>query len=312
MTTATQQPTVQGTAGSTGAGASPAFRALVRTESRRFARHPLVLLGFVLTAVSLATTVRAASTDLLAGAGFFPALLLGVLPMVAAYRLAGSTRPSEEALAAAPVSGAARTAAVCMACLVPAAAGAVWLVLTLVAVRVWPPAPWMYGELGSVERVVVLATESVVAALGGALLGVAAGRWLRFPGGVVVVLLAVLGWVSLGISVSLDGAPSTVARAVHLSAPFTFFADVPGTYPAIDTWPGSPTAYLVYLLALCGLAAAAAVLHDAQGALRSRLLRIGAGVLVVAVVAWVLAFSTGLDHVVRARPDGSHVAVAQG
>jgi hypothetical protein len=101
----------------------PTLGVLARIEAVRFARHPLFLAGVAACAVPTAFMANDATSDVLGGDGFFPALLVGVVSMVVAYQLTRSTRRSAEALDAVPTAAPTRTAALCLACLVPAAAG---------------------------------------------------------------------------------------------------------------------------------------------------------------------------------------------
>ncbi len=67
---------------------------------------------------------------------------------------------------------------------------------------------------------------------------------------------------------------SRLSNLVRLNAPFTLWesSDGQGEPPWIAG--GSPGWYLVYITLLCGLAATAAMLHEASGRQRSRLVRL--------------------------------------
>jgi hypothetical protein len=69
-------------------------------------------------------------------------------------------------------------------------------------------------------------------------------------------------------------AASRLSNLVHLNSPATAWVsgDGPGEHPWIAG--GSPVWYLVYITLLCGLAATAALLHEASGRQRSRLVRL--------------------------------------
>lgn len=283
---------------------------LARLEAKRFARHPLFLGGAAFCAFTAVSMGNAAKPDIVSGDGFFPALFVGVASMVVAYRQTRSTRRSVEALDAAPTPEPTRTAALCCACLVPASAGALWLGYELFAVHRWPLQPWMYGTFGPGDRVAILAGQSVLACLGAPLLGVAAGRWFRFPGGALLLIVAVVGWVTAGVAGIISVPDAVFATPLRLSAPFTFFATTGRGSRTLDSWPGSPWWYLLWLVALCALATVAALLHGAAGQTRTWLLRVAAAVLVAGLLAYVLAVAGGLGHVVTVHPDGTRTTVA--
>ena len=54
----------------------------------------------------------------------------------------------------------------------------------------------LYGPFSPSARIAVLVGQIVMPALGGPLLGVALGRWVRFPGAAFVLFLLLSGWVS--------------------------------------------------------------------------------------------------------------------
>ncbi len=283
---------------------------LARIEARRFARHPLFLAGVALCGFATIYVANDAKSDVLGGDGFFPALFVGVVSMVVAYRLTRSTRRSAEALDAVPTAATTRTGALCLACLVPAAVGMLWLAFMLFAIRRWPPQPWMFGTFGPGDRVAILAGESVLACLGAPLLGVAAGRWFRFPGGAVLLLLGVVGWVTAGFAVAINTSGGLLPTGLRLSTPFTFFLTTGRGSRSLDSWTGSPEWYLLWLVALCGLAAIAALLHGATDTARTRLLRVGALCLAVGLLAYALAVTGGLSRVVTVHPDGTRTTAA--
>jgi hypothetical protein len=70
----------------------------------------------------------------------------------------------------------------------------------------------MFGTFGPGDRFAILARQSVVACLGAPLLGVAAGRWLRFRGGAVLLVTGVVGWVAAGFAAALN---SSIAALLH-------------------------------------------------------------------------------------------------
>ena len=61
----------------------------------------------------------------------------------------------------------------------------------------YPVGDSVYGAFSPSAQVAVLVGQIVVPSLGGPLLGVALGRWVRFPGAAFVLFLVIFGWVNL-------------------------------------------------------------------------------------------------------------------
>jgi len=282
-------------------------RALTLVEAERFARHPLFLTGLGLCGLTTALTVRNRAPDMVTG--FLPAVFIGVFSMLVAYRLTRSTGASAEAVDAAPTPPTIRTAALCLACLVPTAAGAAWLALFSTALSVRPPARWAYGTFGTADVLAMLASQSVIACLGASLLGVAAGRRLRFPAAAPVLVIAVVGWAILAPQPTFNDSTARLSTALRLFSPFAFFQSVGPGNAYMESYPGSPIWYVGWLLALCGLAVVAALLPELGRVGPRRLVTAGAGCLLLGVTCYLLAVSGGLDAPVRVAPDGSRTIV---
>jgi hypothetical protein len=285
MTTATVQTTEPAAP-----SPAPTLRSLALTDARRYARHPLFLGGVALLVIYAVLYPFSASDRSERGAGFtiVTAFALGVLGFVVAHRLTTSLRRSRDLVDTAPVSPQLRTGALCLACLVPAATGALFLLYGVLAARWWPPVnlppgahvAWFSDE-PDLAILAMLVAAGPVAALGGPLLGVAVGRWAPFRGS------ALLGMVVLtvGCTAAIEAPPPwrvlpPWASLVDERAEngFVVFAQMtPGVVPQ---W------YLGYVLCLCGLAVVAALLHDATD--RRRLLGIGSALVVGAAVCLVL------------------------
>jgi hypothetical protein len=269
------------------------LRTLAGVEARRYARHPLFLIGVALMvwvmvniAKGLADGTGDAQILLVSDASIVPAFFLGVLGVFVGHRLTRSMARSGEAVEASPADGVTRTAALCLACLVPGAVALVWLAWNYVAMAVWP-GPYS-AVISSTNRAAML-SAGVVYAVGGPLFGVMVGRWTRFPGAGLVAAVVLVGWTMLSTFGLLMPA-SRIGTLVHLNAPFAGWVSSDSSTHAVS-WVagGSPLWYLAYVTLLCGVAASAAMLHEAWGAQRSRLVRIWAVLVGLALVALALA-----------------------
>jgi hypothetical protein len=121
-------------------------------------------------------------------------------------------------------------------------------------------------------------------------------------------------WAATCAYISQDiDADSLTARVLHLLTPYTAFLETNAGSNAAPTlvtaFTGSPFWYLVWTVALCGLAATTALLRGASGAVRRTFLRWGAAMVAVAVSALALGVTTGAQHLVYYTPDGSSSVV---
>jgi hypothetical protein len=279
---------------------SRSVAALARVETLRLARHPFFLAGVLATAAFLSMSLGT-SFDYY-NIAITPAFFIGMFSMVAMFRLTRSMQRTEEALGSAPSSSQDRVLALCLACLLPAALG----VLSFVAILAFQHAsePFAYGTMGQSNRVALFVGEVVVACLGGPLLGVAAGRWLRFPGAPAAVFVAMLFVVLLGEGVTSSARNATWSTIVRLLSPWTQFTSVESNDRQVEIWRGSPTWHIGWLLALCVLAVLAALLKDAEGERRAKLLRTGLVVGLVGLGFLVLAVVMGPDYATLSTPSG--------
>ena len=136
----------------------------------------------------------------------------------------------------------------------------------------------------------------MVPSLGGPLLGVALGRWVRFPGAAFVLFLLLSGWVNLVMALTLarpDSAPVAVLRLFAPFALFTLHSDA-----GVTAWRGSPWFFIGWQLALCAIAVLVALLRGAEGRLRSRIIRALGVAGVAAVILLGLAAFGGFTHAV--------------
>ena len=288
------------------------IKPLVWLEIRRFARHPVFLVGVSLCTLSLFFAMRdaiAEPTNDRMGAAVV-ALFIGVFSMLAAYFLTRSMKDADEILEATPTTRPTRTAALCATCGVSALCAAAFGVFGVVSLQIWPIPAWLWGTFGEVDLVAVMAQDTVISAIGGTLLGVAAGRWWRFRGAGLVLVVALVFWVELGSgATAVVSAGGTWPKFLRLFSPFSFFQTQEVNPDAVDTFPGSPAWYLGWLLALCALAAVAAMLHRTDGDVRARLMRLGPVLLVSAATFLILAATQGPQHVVRSFPDGTTTVI---
>ena len=271
------------------------LRQLTWIHAKRFATHPLFIVGVVLLLIGFAAIANDAPTDpsTLAAAGWQPAFLLGVFGLVVSYRL---TRTEDRALAllpSTPVSASTRTLALLGACLVPAATALAYLLMRLVAYTVWEPYPGLVETIGGPGVAgVVLLDGIVIASFGGPALGVATARWLRFPGAgvLVAVVLTVVVAVTSGAASQTDSGEGPREEVVALQAaattmPWTSYvvvncgdsaeAEVQFACELSAVRDGSPFGHALYALFLSGLACWAAMIRVAEGAVRRRWVSIG-------------------------------------
>jgi hypothetical protein len=130
-----------------------------------------------------------------------------------------------------------------------------------------------------------------VACLGGGLLGVLTGRWLRFPGAPAVVIVGLLVLEMLGQGLAGESAHAQL----RLWSPWASFhtgTDPDGTATLLK---GNPAFYLAYQLCLCAAAWLVAVWRD-RTARTARLRNAIIAVTVVGLCSLGLAMTTGPDH----------------
>jgi hypothetical protein len=268
------------------------FVALAAREMRRFVLNPVFLAAAGLTAFTLWSGQRSTVTDI-NGPNTVAAVFFGGFGMLVAFWLTRSMRPSEPVVGVTPTTLPARTAALCSVAIVPFGCGC----LTLLAfLHFHPVSDPVYGAFSPPARIAVLVGQIVVPSLGGPLLGVALGRWVRFPGAAFVLFLLLCGWVNLVTFLSLlhpDSAPAAVLRLFAPFALFTLHSDA-----GVAAWRGSPWFFIGWQLALCAIAVLVALLRGAEGRVRSRVIRALTIAGVAAVIMLVLAGTGGFTHAV--------------
>jgi hypothetical protein len=268
------------------------FAALAAREMRRFALNPLFLLAVALTAYLLWSGQRSTVTEI-DSVDAIAATLFGGLGMLAAFWLTRSMRASEPVAGVTPTTLPARTAALCAVAIVPFGCGCLAL---LWFVYLYPVSEPVYGAFSPPARIAVLVGQIVVPSLGGPLLGVALGRWVRFPGAALVLFLLLSVWINLVTWLTLvhpDSAPVAVLRLFAPFALFTLHSDA-----GVTAWRGSPWFFIGWQLALCAIAVLVALLRGAEGRTRSRIIRALTIALTAAAIMLVLAGTGGFTHAV--------------
>ena len=270
------------------------FAALATRETRRFARNPVFLFVVVMTAWTTWTPQRAVTE--IDSVTCYPAIFLGGFGMMATFGLTRSMRDSEPVVGVTPTRLPVRTAALCAVAVLPFLCG----VLALFAfLHSYPVGNSVYGAFSPSAQVAVLVGQIVVPSLGGPLLGVALGRWVRFTGAGFVLFLVIFGWVNLATVPSLSHPRSEAFTALRLFSPFAFFT-VNRNAADVTTWRGSPWFFMGWQLALCAIAVLVALLRGAEGRTRSRIIRALGIAGVAAAILLVLAAAGGFTHAVTA------------
>lgn len=268
-------------------------RAMALIEARRMARHPVFLLGAVLGLVVLGLYVVLVDDEtgipVVLTLPLLGAFYIGLASVIAAALLTRSTEVAVEAVATAPGTEARRTLALAAAGVPPLVAGLAFSFALVVLAKVIGVAPqeWWFATLPD-WQVWSIVLQCPVACLDGALLGVLAGRWLRFRGASAVVVVALIVVTLVGEAPLLDATGSEWRLWVPWALWHT--GDNPdGTQTLIA---GNPAAYLGYLLALGALAVLGAMWHD-RTVRTARFRALVAAVAVAAVAFFVLAAATG-------------------
>jgi hypothetical protein len=268
-------------------------RVMARIEARRLARHPVFLVGVVLAFVVEGLMFfldDAPHLGDLLSMPVVPAFFIGLTSLVATARLTRSTEAAEEAVGTAPGGEARRTAALVLACLVPFAAGVAWVVVLMVMAAARPPAPqeWWFGTMPDWQVWSILLALAPMACLGGAVLGVLVGRWVRFPGAAAVVVVAVVTIVMVGQM----GLVYSGRSELRLWVPWAMFHSGSESDGTQVLFAGNPLAYVGYLVCLCAAAALVAMWRD-RTARTARLRTALVAVVVVGLACLALAMTTG-------------------
>jgi hypothetical protein len=269
-------------------------RAMAVIEARRMARHPVFVLGVVLGFVVLGLYVVLVGDETgipnVLSLPLLGAFYIGLASVIAAALLTRSTEVAVETIATAPGTEARRTLALAAAGIPPLVAGLVFSVALVVLAKVIGVAPqeWWFGTLPD-WQVWSIVLMCPVACFDGALLGVLAGRWLRFRGASAMVVVAL---IVVSVFGQPDGLLESGSSEWRLWAPWAIFhmgTNPDGTQTLIA---GNPAAYLGYLLALGALAVLGAMWRD-HTARTPRFRTVVAAVAAAAVGLFLLAATTG-------------------
>jgi hypothetical protein len=265
---------------------------LARLEARRYALHPLFVLG-VLANVYLCLVQGPDPHTSVMTLTVAPAATIGILGMFVTFSL---TRRSDQLATAAgsvPVPERARTMALIIACVVPFAAGLAWWLWAYLTYRHHPPPPngYPFGPVSHGWIAAVLFGEAPIACLGGPLLGIAIARWIDW-----IAAPALVAVTLIPACIFTDGIVEPLRR-IRVVMPWTYFGGpvgIAGDDMRTFVFTGSPQWWVLYLACLCALAAIAALWHDRDH--RGRLSVTAAAVVVIAVASVLLSMYGGLDH----------------
>ena len=268
-------------------------RAMAVIEARRMARQPVfvlgVALGFVVLGLYVALVGDETGLPVVLTLPLLGAFYIGLASVIAAALLTRSTEVAVETIATAPGTEARRTLALAAVGIPPLVAGLVFSVALVVLANVIGVArqEWWFDTLPD-WQVWSIVLMCPVACFDGALLGVLAGRWLRFGGASAMVVVALIVVSLLGQTPLLE----TGSSEWRLWVPWALFHtgdNADGTQTLIA---GNPAAYLGYLLALGALAVLGAMWHD-RTARTPRFRATVVAVAATAVALFVLAATTG-------------------
>lgn len=281
-------------AGATRAG-SPArtLRTLGALEARRYATHPLFLVGCAVTAAISAMGPDVDTSSLFHA--IVPAAAIGLAGIVVMWLLARRSDAASGAAGAVPVGETVRTGALALACLVPFAAGMAWWIWAMVAYEVHPPTVdgFPFGPADNARWVgSVLFVLGPLACLGGPLLGLLVARWTT---GRAAPAVAVVGVIAA--SIVMQGLFDPLIR-VRVVMPWTYWGGplgVEGDGERMKVLPGNPHWWVLYVACLNAGGLVLALLHDREGP-RRRLLLLAGGILAVAIPACLLAMWTGIPE----------------
>jgi hypothetical protein len=274
---------------------------LARKEIIRYASHPLFLVGTALVALtSIGQPDRAMSS---LSNVVVPAAGIGLVGLLVMSSLTRSSDEIAESIGAPVVGERTRTLALACALVVPLTAGLAWLLWAILAYQHWPPTPngLPFGGVGDAWAYSTAVALGLIPALGGPILGLVLGRWVRRRGAAPIFAVIVVAE-----TIMMQGLFEPL-RYLRNVAPWTYPGGpfgVPGDANRMLIFTGSQQWYCAYLLALCGLGVVLALLHDREQP-RDKLVVTLAVIAVLAVATSVLSITTGVqDTMINPLPSG--------
>ena len=269
----------------------PAFATLARHEMKRYARHPLFLVGAALTAFLCALGPDDSGS---LGHVIVPAAGIGLFGLVVMASLVRSSDKANAAAGTGVASERTRTLALASAAVVPFAAGLAFLAWAVWSYHDQPPLPSTlpFGPVGDGWVYASMFALGVLSCVGGPILGLVVGRWLTFRGASLVVAVGMVL-----VTIVMQGLVEPL-RYIRVIAPWTYFGGPLGVDGDMDRWvimTGSPQWYCGYLVALCVIGVLVAMLHDPESP-RGPVLRLLSGTVLVAAVLCALAMTQGVQE----------------
>lgn len=270
-----------------------AFAALARQETMNYLRHPLFLVGALITVALCAMGPDKVTSSLFHV--IVPATAVGVFGLLVMVSLVRRSDRAQEAAGTVAASERTRTLALAAAVVVPFTVGLAFFAWAVWVYHAHPPLPRTipFGEVGDGWSYAVLFALGALPCAGGPILGLVIGRWLPFRGaGAISAVVLIL------VTIVMQGMIEPL-RFVRVVMPWTYFGGpygIEGDPERHLIFTGSPAWYSAYLVALCALGVLVAVLHDAEQP-RQRVIRAVAVVGALAVVLCLLAMTTGVQEV---------------
>jgi len=279
------------------AAGADALRALARQEVRRYARHPLFLIGVAITVATSAIGPDPDTSSLFHA--IVPAAAIGLLGIVVMWLLARRSDAAVRVAGAPPVGERTRTLALAAAAVVPFLAGLAWFAWAMIAYEVHPPTidGFPFGEADNAGWVgAVLFGLGPLACVGGPVLGLLVARWTtgRTAPAVAVVVVVAATIVMQGIFEPL--------RRPRVAMPWTYWGGpvgIDGDAERMLVLSGNPYWWVLYVAVLSAGGLVLALLHDRERP-RRPLVRLAAVLAAVAVATCLLAMWTGIpDQIVN-------------
>jgi hypothetical protein len=269
-----------------------ALPALARHEIKRYARHPLFLVGAALTIAICAMGPDKSSSP---GHVIVPATGLGVFGLLVMVSLVRASDQANEAAGTVVASERTRTLALAISTVVPFVGGLLFFGWAVWVYNDQPPlaSTLPFGDVGDGWVYAMVFALGTISCVGGPILGLVIGRWVQFRGaGIVAAVVLIMA------TIVFQGIVEPV-RYFREFMPWTYFGGPYGVDGSPERWlilTGSPFWYCVYLVALCAIGVVIAMLHDREQD-RRRLFQVLGVLAVAAVVLFVLSMTTGVQEV---------------